>query len=135
TFGSGLTSASRQAVAPRASPTRTSAVTRRATARLSRGCPQPPAAVPLTHDRRAPRPGRVLRRRRGARGPVAPHRAARRRRRPARARRRGDGELRRTQLRHPLGDVMCRGAPPLPTRDVRAPPPHALPRLLARGVV
>ena len=57
--------------------------------------------------------------------------AARRRRRPARPRRGRDGELRRAAVRHRVGDVVRRGAPPLPARGVRAPARIALPRALA----
>ena len=48
----------------------------------------------LFRDRRPPRPRRLLRRGRGAGGPVLPPQAARRRRRPPRPRRRRDRELR-----------------------------------------
>ena len=60
--------------------------------------------------------------------------AARRRRRPARARRRLDRELRRTALRHPLGDELRRGAAALPDRGLRAAAPRALPGVLAGGL-
>ncbi len=62
-------------------------------------------------------------------------RAARRRRRPARPRRRRDRELRRAALRDPLGDVVRRGASPLPAGRLRPARGCALPRLLARGLV
>ena len=45
--------------------------------------------------------------------------AARRRRRPARPRRRRDRELRRAAVRDRLGDVVRRGAPPLPAGRLR----------------
>ena len=96
----------------------------------------PPRGLPSSAcDRRPPRPGRVLRRRRGAREPRAAGRAARRRRRSARPRRRRDRELRRAALRGRLGDVVRRGAPPLPPGGLRPPARRALPRVLARGLV
>ena len=70
-------------------------------------------------DRRAPRPGRLLRRRGGAGAPRAARAPARRRRRPARPRRGRDRQLRGAAVRHLLGDVVRRGAAPLPARDVR----------------
>ena len=85
------------------------------------------APRPVNPDPRAPRPRRLLRRRRGAREPGAPPEAARRRRRPTRPRRRRDRELRRPPVRHPLGDELRRGAPPLPARSLR---PAAAPDVL-----
>ena len=66
--------------------------------------------------------------------PVAADDAPRRRRRPARARCRRDGELRRAPLRDPLGDELRRGAPPVPGDDLRPPAPRALPPVLAGGL-
>ena len=67
--------------------------------------------------------------------PELKKRAADRRRRPARPRRRRDGELHGARLRDPLGDVVRRGAAPLPARRLRPAADVALPRLLARGLV
>src|SRR5207244_1474422 len=80
-----------------------------------------PHPLRSARDRRAPRSRRVLRRRGGARGPVAPHEAPRRRRRSARSRRRGNGELRGAEVRDPLRDELRRGAPAMSARRVRAP--------------
>ena len=85
-------------------------------------------------DTRPSRPRRLLRRRRGARGPDAPHPAARRRRQPAGPRRRRDGELRRAAVRNPLGDELGRGAPALPRGRLRAAAAHALPAVLGGGL-
>ena len=60
--------------------------------------------------------------------------AARRRRRPARPRGRRDRELCRPALRDPLGDVVRRGAPSLPSGGLPAPAPPALQGVLARGL-
>src|SRR3954451_3871266 len=130
TFGSGFSSASRQAAAPAVNTNRSSTAARRFTRALS-----PPASLRSFHDRGPPRPGRVLCRRRGAGGPRAPPRPPRRRGRPERPRRRRDGELRRARLRDPVGDGGGRGTPPLPACGLPAPAARALPRLLARGVV
>ncbi len=94
-----------------------------------------PQAYACSHDRRASRPRRVLRRRRGARGPEPAPGPARRRRRPGGARGRRHRQLRRAGLRHPLGDVGGGGPPPLPARRLRAAAPRPLPRLLAGGLV
>ena len=60
----------------------------------------------LGPDRRPSRPRRVLRGRRGARESRAARAAADRRRRSAGTRCRRDRELRRTKVRHPLGDEL-----------------------------
>ena len=67
--------------------------------------------------------------------PAPAHGSPDRRRRPARPRRRRDRELRGALVRDPLGDVGRGGAPPLPARGVRPAAPHAVPRLLAGGLV
>ena len=88
-----------------------------------------------SRHRRPSRPRRVLRGGRGAREPRAARAAADRRRRPAGARRRRDGELRRTAVRHPFGDERRRGDPALPARGLRASAPRALPGVLAPRLV
>ena len=86
-------------------------------------------------DRRARRPGCLLRRRRGTRRPEPALEAARRRRRPAGPRGRRDRELCRAPLRHPLRDELRGGSAPLPERGLRASTPRPLPRALAERLV
>ena len=86
-------------------------------------------------DPRAPRPGRLLRRRRGARGP---DRFARSRSSSA-AIRTGEGWSRRRTtsrqtVRDPLGDELRRGAPPLPAGRLRAAAQERLLDLLEGGL-
>ena len=82
-------------------------------------------------DLRASRPRRLLRRGRGARGSGASREATRRRRRPARTRRRLDRELRRAEVRDPLGDERRGGAPALPFGRLPPPSPRPVSAVLA----
>ena len=55
-------------------------------------------------------------------------------RRSSRTRRRRDRELRGAEVRDPLGDVLRRGAAPLPARGLRPPAQERLPRVLEGGL-